>query len=232
MTGSGWGARIRDAIAAACHPDEVLGSSVGDDGSQSARSRRGTGPTRSRSRSGAAGRATTAAGDRRRPPRRAAVRAGGSVARPAGADLRGRPQRGRGPRAGGVHPPGPLGAPHQDEAKAAPYLRSIVLNLARDNNRRGLVSLRHHLPVDDHRASTEDEIELQEDQQQVIDALRELPHPPTQRARAALLRGAGDRRHRRRDGHLPQLGQDASQARARGARGAAGRSAAPTPWRR
>jgi len=63
----------------------------------------------------------------------------------------------------------------KDEAKAAPYLRSIVLNLARDNNRRGLVSLRHHLPTDDRRASTEDEIELREDQQQVIDALRELP---------------------------------------------------------
>ena len=31
-----------------------------------------------------------------------------------------------------------------DRAKAAPYLRSIVLNLARDHNRRGLVSLRHH----------------------------------------------------------------------------------------
>jgi RNA polymerase sigma factor (sigma-70 family) len=63
----------------------------------------------------------------------------------------------------------------RDEAKAAPYLRSIVLNLARDNNRRGLVSLRHHLPTDDRRASTEDVIELREDQQQVIDALRELP---------------------------------------------------------
>lgn len=63
----------------------------------------------------------------------------------------------------------------KDETKAAPYLRSIVLNLARDNNRRGLVSLRHHLPTDDRRASTEDEIELREDQQQVIDALRELP---------------------------------------------------------
>ena len=37
----------------------------------------------------------------------------------------------------------------QDESKAAAYLRSIVLNLARDSNRRGLVSLRHHLPLDD-----------------------------------------------------------------------------------
>ena len=64
----------------------------------------------------------------------------------------------------------------KDESKAAAYLRSIVLNLARDHNRRGLVSLRHHLPLDDRRASSEDEIVLQDDQQQVIDALRELPH--------------------------------------------------------
>jgi RNA polymerase sigma-70 factor (sigma-E family) len=71
----------------------------------------------------------------------------------------------------------------QDESKAAAYLRSIVLNLARDNNRRGLVSLRHHLPQDERRASTEDEIELQEDQQEVIDALRDLPH----RQRTALV---------------------------------------------
>ena len=64
----------------------------------------------------------------------------------------------------------------KDESKAAAYLRSIVLNLARDHNRRGLVSLRHHLPLDDRRASSEDEIVLQDDQQQVIDALRDLPH--------------------------------------------------------
>ena len=64
----------------------------------------------------------------------------------------------------------------KDDAKAAAYLRSIVLNLARDNNRRGLVSLRHHLPFDDRRASTEDEIVLRDDQREVIEALRELPH--------------------------------------------------------
>ena len=71
----------------------------------------------------------------------------------------------------------------KEESKAAAYLRSIVLNLARDNNRRGLVSLRHHLPVDDERASTEDLIELREDQREVIDALRDLPH----RQRNALV---------------------------------------------
>lgn len=64
----------------------------------------------------------------------------------------------------------------KDPRKAAAYLRSIVLNLARDHNRRGLVSLRHHLPFDDLRASTEDEIGLREDQRVVIEALRELPH--------------------------------------------------------
>lgn len=70
-----------------------------------------------------------------------------------------------------------------DARKAAAYLRSIVLNLARDHNRRGLVSLRHHLPMDDWRASTEDVIELQEDQRDVIEALRDLPH----RQRTALV---------------------------------------------
>jgi DNA-directed RNA polymerase specialized sigma24 family protein len=35
----------------------------------------------------------------------------------------------------------------EDPSKAAAYLRSIVLNLARDHNRRGLVSLRHHTPA-------------------------------------------------------------------------------------
>ena len=63
----------------------------------------------------------------------------------------------------------------RDPEKAPAYLRSIVLNLARDHNRRGLVSLRHHLPSDD-QAAVEDEITLREDQQRVIDALRELPH--------------------------------------------------------
>jgi RNA polymerase sigma-70 factor (sigma-E family) len=64
----------------------------------------------------------------------------------------------------------------EDRSKAAAYLRSIVLNLARDHNRRGLVSLRHQLPFDDDAASVEDEVVLREDQQRVIDALRGLPH--------------------------------------------------------
>ena len=63
----------------------------------------------------------------------------------------------------------------KDRGKAPAYLRSIVLNLARDHNRRGLVSLRHHLPFDDSRASTEDELDLSDDLQRVLDALRELP---------------------------------------------------------
>jgi len=63
-----------------------------------------------------------------------------------------------------------------DRAKAAAYLRSIVLNLARDHNRRGLVSLRHHLPTDDRVASTEDVIVVRDDQREVLEALRELPH--------------------------------------------------------
>ena len=64
----------------------------------------------------------------------------------------------------------------EDRTKAAAYLRSIVLNLARDHNRRGLVSLRHQLPFEDRRASVEDEISLRDDQRRVIESLRDLPH--------------------------------------------------------
>lgn len=63
----------------------------------------------------------------------------------------------------------------QDPDKTPAYLRSIVCNLARDHNRRGLVSLRHHLPFDDARAATEDVLELGDDEQAVLDALRTLP---------------------------------------------------------
>lgn len=66
-----------------------------------------------------------------------------------------------------------------DEADKAPaYLRSIVLNLARDHNRRGLVSLRHHatrgrdVDVADHLA---DELVRSEDHRRVLEAVRQLP---------------------------------------------------------
>jgi RNA polymerase sigma factor (sigma-70 family) len=64
----------------------------------------------------------------------------------------------------------------QDEAKVVAYLRSIVLNLCRDHNRRGLVSIRHQPPADDlDRASVEDHLVGREDQQEVLEALRTLP---------------------------------------------------------
>jgi RNA polymerase sigma factor (sigma-70 family) len=64
----------------------------------------------------------------------------------------------------------------KDDTKAAAYLRSIVLNLARDHNRRGLVSLRHRLPLDEERAQEVDELVLRDDQRQILEALRDLPH--------------------------------------------------------
>jgi RNA polymerase sigma factor (sigma-70 family) len=64
----------------------------------------------------------------------------------------------------------------EDVTRAPAYLRSIVLNLARDQNRRGLVSLRHRSPLTDVQAAVDDEILAREDQRQVLDALRELPH--------------------------------------------------------
>lgn len=62
--------------------------------------------------------------------------------------------------------------------RAPAYLRSIVLNLARDHNRRGLVSLRHHatagreLDVIDDAA---DQLVRSEDSNRVLAAVRSLP---------------------------------------------------------
>ena len=62
--------------------------------------------------------------------------------------------------------------------RAPAYLRSIVLNLARDHNRRGLVSLRHYatsgreidVPLD-----VADHLVRSEEHQRVLDAVRQLP---------------------------------------------------------
>ncbi len=67
-----------------------------------------------------------------------------------------------------------------DSIERAPaYLRSIVLNLARDHNRRGLVSLRHRSTagreidvVDD----TADQLARTEEHRTVLDAVRLLPN--------------------------------------------------------
>jgi RNA polymerase sigma-70 factor (sigma-E family) len=72
-----------------------------------------------------------------------------------------------------------------DPARLKAYLRSIVLNLARDHNRRGLVSLRHHLPAGTPPATVEEEFAVREDQRRVIEALRELP---LQQRNALVLR--------------------------------------------
>ena len=64
----------------------------------------------------------------------------------------------------------------QDRRKAAAYLRSIVLNLARDHNRRGLLSLRHAGPVNDlDPRGVEEEISIRKDQQTLVGALGRLP---------------------------------------------------------
>ena len=62
---------------------------------------------------------------------------------------------------------------------APAYLRSIVLNLARDQNRRGLVSLRHH-PTAGREVDVIDTIDEQlvrsEEHRRVLDAVRRLPN--------------------------------------------------------
>lgn len=63
-----------------------------------------------------------------------------------------------------------------DPSKATAYLRSIVLNLARDHNRRGLLSLRHaQRPVDLDPTGVDETITTRDDHQRVITALRALP---------------------------------------------------------
>jgi RNA polymerase sigma factor (sigma-70 family) len=64
----------------------------------------------------------------------------------------------------------------EDPTKATAYLRTIVLNLARDHNRRGLLSIKHAAPaVDLDPGSVDETITDREDHQRVITALRALP---------------------------------------------------------
>jgi RNA polymerase sigma-70 factor (ECF subfamily) len=64
----------------------------------------------------------------------------------------------------------------QDPERSTAYLRSIVLNLARDHNRRGLLSLRHQDSMIDRRTPEipEDRMVRSESQTEVIDALNDL----------------------------------------------------------
>ncbi len=62
----------------------------------------------------------------------------------------------------------------RDPDRAAAYLRTIVVNLARDHNRRGLVSRRHTPPAAVDEPSAHDVVEQDEDRRQVIAALREI----------------------------------------------------------
>lgn len=63
----------------------------------------------------------------------------------------------------------------REQDRAAAYLRSIVINLARDHNRRGLVSLRHRPPAAQDDRSAEDHATSREDIAEVVAALRDLP---------------------------------------------------------
>ena len=64
----------------------------------------------------------------------------------------------------------------RSQDKAASYLRSIVINLARDHNRRGLVSLRHQeaVPVGTAPEAPEDRLLLDEEQSRLLNEVREL----------------------------------------------------------
>jgi RNA polymerase sigma factor (sigma-70 family) len=63
----------------------------------------------------------------------------------------------------------------RERERVPAYLRSIVLNLARDHNRRGLVSLRHRPAAEPLAPSLDEVMTVRSDQQVVIDGLRQLP---------------------------------------------------------
>lgn len=62
----------------------------------------------------------------------------------------------------------------QDQDKIKPYLRSIVLNLARDHNRRGLMSLRHRPPANPEPPGLDDHVAADDDRRVVVAALRQI----------------------------------------------------------
>lgn len=65
----------------------------------------------------------------------------------------------------------------RDLDRAPAFLRSIVLNLARDHNRRGLMSLRHQSArrTEEATADVEEDVIADGDDRLVIEALRSLP---------------------------------------------------------
>ncbi len=63
----------------------------------------------------------------------------------------------------------------RDEERATAYLRSIVINLARDHNRRGLMSFRHRPPAQPDEPSAEATAADLESRAEVIAELRRLP---------------------------------------------------------
>jgi RNA polymerase sigma-70 factor (sigma-E family) len=64
----------------------------------------------------------------------------------------------------------------KDPSKAAPYLRSIVINLARDHNRRGLMSLRHQeaIPAGVESDAPEDVLIMDDERRRLLDEVRAL----------------------------------------------------------
>ncbi len=63
----------------------------------------------------------------------------------------------------------------REQDRAAAYLRSIVINLARDHNRRGFVSWRHRPPAQPDAPSAEETAEDRAERAAVVSALRALP---------------------------------------------------------
>ena len=120
----------------------------------------------------------------------------------------------------------------EDPARAPAYLRSIVLNLARDHNRRGLISLRHHGRPTSSWRPVEDELVLARGPAPGHRRAARAARSPARLRRAALLLRARHRRDRRDARHLAELREDASQARPRRAGDACSEDEPREPRRR
>ena len=94
-----------------------------------------------------------------------------------------------------------------DAVERAPaYLRSIVLNLARDHNRRGLVSLRHHATAGrevDVDGDVADQLVRTEEHRRVLDAVRVCPPASATASPCATSRSSRSSGSRRRSGCRP-----------------------------
>ena len=100
----------------------------------------------------------------------------------------------------------------RDEERAAAYLRSIVINLARDHNRRGLVSFRHRPPAAPDAPSAEEHAPRPRSGGRWSKRCERCPNGSVTASRCGTTSSL-DPRHRGNAWRVGELGQDTPAAR-------------------